>query len=126
MLASSLLVATPPERIVAIGAGGQIAAHLALFLARYPSVHTCTVFNRSANPRLDALVAGLRSAHAGVTIRGAALVDDAGAENPALREAVAAADVIVTATSSKAALFPSSYVSPGTFLCLIGSYTPAM
>lgn len=84
------------------------------------------MFNRSVNARLDSLVGALRTEHAGVDISGHALVDDAGADNPALRDAVAGADIIITATSSRQALFPSSYVSPGTFLCLIGSYTPAM
>ncbi|KIP03692.1 hypothetical protein PHLGIDRAFT_228274 [Phlebiopsis gigantea 11061_1 CR5-6] len=126
LLASSILVASLPQSVVAVGAGGQIAAHLALFLSQYPSIKSCKVFNRSVNARLDSLVGALRTEHAGVDISGHALVDDAGADDPALPDAVAGADIIITATSSRQALFPSSYVSPGTFLCLIGSYTPAM
>lgn len=36
------------------------------------------------------------------------------------------ASIVVTATSSTVPLFPSSFVSPGTHLCLIGSYKPTM
>ena len=32
----------------------------------------------------------------------------------------------MTATSSTVPLFPSSFVAPGTHLCLIGSYKPSM
>ena len=126
LLASHLLVASSPQSIVAIGAGGQIAAHLSLFLVQYPSIKSCKVFNRSINSRLDSLVTDLRKEHADVDISGHALVDNAGSENLALREAVGKADIIITATSARQPLFPSSYVSPGAFLCLIGSYTPAM
>ena len=39
---------------------------------------------------------------------------------------VRAANIIVTVTPSTEALFPSSVVSPGTRLVLVGSYTPKM
>lgn len=38
------------------------------------------------------------------------------------RKAIGEASIIITATSSTSPLFPSSCVSPGTHLCLIGSY----
>ena len=43
-----------------------------------------------------------------------------------LKDAVRHADVICTATSSEEPLFPSDWVSPGTHLNLVGSFTPHM
>ena len=57
-------------------------------------------------------------------------VGDAGEQIPGpgsgLKWAIGCADIIITATSSTAPLFPSEWVRPGTHLCLIGSYKPEM
>ena len=47
-------------------------------------------------------------------------------EKADLSDMVRAANIIVTVTPSTEALFPSSAVSPGTRLVLVGSYTPKM
>ena len=43
-----------------------------------------------------------------------------------VKDAIRNADVICTATSSEKPLFPSEWVSPGTHLNLVGSFTPCM
>lgn len=119
--------AQEPSTLVAIGAGAQISAHVSLFLSSYSSIQTCKIFNRTPNDRLYALVDSLRISYPSVEIEGHALTDGEGMkENSELKTAINAANVIITATSSTRPLFPSSYVSSGTHLCLIGSYTPAM
>ncbi|KAI0694049.1 hypothetical protein BC835DRAFT_1275110 [Cytidiella melzeri] len=118
--------ARSPQNLVAIGAGAQISAHLSLFLSAYPTISKCTIFNRTRNARLAALVECLRKSHAGVAFQGLSLLDETGKEQSALRHVIQTANIVITATSSTLPLFPSSYVSPGTHLCLIGSYTPTM
>ena len=116
-----------PQRILAIGAGAQIAAHLSLFLSQYPSITSCEVFNRTYNARMEGLISDLGSRFAGrVLINGHALYAENGTPNPDLERLVREADIIITATSSTAPLFPSAYVKPGAHLCLIGSYRPSM
>ncbi|KAI0085226.1 NAD-P-binding protein [Irpex rosettiformis] len=129
LLATQLML--PPSRrfptnLVAIGAGAQISAHVSLFLSSYPTIITCTVFNRTNNSRLTTLIDSLKPLHPNVVFHGLPLVDEAGAEHEELRKAIQDANIVVTATSSTSPLFPSKYVSPGAHLCLIGSYTPAM
>ena len=91
-------------------------------MSAYPSIQSCIILNRTRNARLDDLHSRLREtfSHAEVS---AGLLDGA---DPSLREAIEKADIIITATSSTAPLFPSEYVRPGTHLCLIGSYKPEM
>ncbi|PSR97087.1 hypothetical protein PHLCEN_2v4368 [Hermanssonia centrifuga] len=136
LLASQLFVpplcpsGSSPRVLVAVGAGAQIAAHLSLFLSSYPSITVCKIYNRSANARLHSLVESLKAMHPSVQSTGVALPNDTDGENlvekQQFSDAIRSADIIVTATSSTVPLFPSSYVSPGTLLCLIGSYTPVM
>lgn len=128
LLATRLMLpdAAQPQTLVAIGAGAQISAHLHIFLSFYPSIRVCKIFNRSHNQRLTELVKSLNHSFPELTIEGYSLEDDAGAESPELKPAIGAAQIVITATSSTLPLFPSSYVSPGAHLCLIGSYTPAM
>ncbi|KAH9944622.1 NAD(P)-binding protein [Amylocystis lapponica] len=131
LLATRILLSNKePQILLAIGAGAQISAHLALFLSSYPSFATCIVLNRSLNSRLHTLIASLKIRHPnvqfeiGTTTAGpsSSLLDS----NANLCSAVQRADVIITATSSTTPFFPSAYVSPGAHLCLIGSYTPQM
>ncbi|KAJ3530375.1 hypothetical protein NM688_g7720 [Phlebia brevispora] len=123
LLATRILLPSDasPQSLVAVGAGAQIFAHIALFLSAYPSIRTCKVFNRTFNDRLNKLLVTLRAQHPSVTIDGYQLTEDIVYAN-AIREA----NIIITATSATVPLFPASYVSPGTHLCLIGSYTPTM
>lgn len=127
LLATWVLGPQAPNNIVAIGAGAQVAAHLSLFLAQYPSIRTCNVFNRAHNDRMSSLISDLGDKFASrVRIEGHALAVENGGEHPDLCRLLREADIVITATSSTSPLFPSSYISPGTHLCLIGSYTPAM
>ncbi|KAI0821739.1 NAD-P-binding protein [Trametes gibbosa] len=116
-----------PKSILAIGAGAQIQAHLALFLTAYPSIETCTIFNRSRNARLESLRELLESSFSSVHVTTSVLPDGHlkhhGME---YQGAVKKANIIITATSSTHALFPSKFVQNGTHLCLIGSYKPEM
>ncbi|EMD35751.1 hypothetical protein CERSUDRAFT_115698 [Gelatoporia subvermispora B] len=124
LLATQVLLGrdAAPQTILAIGAGAQVAAHLSLFLACYPSITSCTILNRTTNMRLENLSTELHASHPSVTVNtGATNNNDANIET-----LVRGANIIITATSSTTPFFPSSYVSPGTHLCLIGSYTPDM
>ncbi|KZT66928.1 NAD(P)-binding protein [Daedalea quercina L-15889] len=126
LLATRLLLhpSAQPRVLVAFGAGAQIAAHITLFLKYFSSITSCTVFNRSVNARLSNLISTLRVENGAADIEARALPGDV--EDPAFRKVVQDADLIVTATSSTAPFFPSSYVKPGAHLCLIGSYKPDM
>ncbi|KAH9933979.1 NAD(P)-binding protein [Epithele typhae] len=123
LLATQLLLPTDaaPTNIVAVGAGAQIQAHLNLFLVAYPTIKTCTIFNRTQNARLASLRDRIALAFPHIHVSTGSLSPDS-----TMREAVSKAQVIITATSSTVPLFPSEFVSPGTHLCLIGSYTPEM
>ncbi|KAI0327459.1 NAD-P-binding protein [Cubamyces sp. BRFM 1775] len=116
-----------PRTILAIGAGAQIQAHLALFLTAYPSIESCVIYNRSRNARLDTLRELLQSSFPNVKLTTEALpgAHSKQAEVEFL-DAVKAANIIITATSSTRPLFPSKLVQKGTHLCLIGSYKPEM
>lgn len=136
MLSAMLLIPEGSllQTLTTIGAGTQISAHINLFLQAYPSIKSCNIINRTLNSRLTTLLGSLRSMYPRIDFRGLKLPQGDGeggrgveeGDREAFRRAVWDADVIVTATSSREALFPSQYVSPGTHLCLIGSYTPEM
>ncbi|KAI0631523.1 NAD-P-binding protein [Trametes polyzona] len=116
-----------PKSILAIGAGAQIQAHLALFLTAYPSLETCTIYNRSRNARLESLRELLDSTFTSVHVTTGVLPSAHSKEHEAeFYEAVKHANIIITATSSTHPLFPSKLVQKGTHLCLIGSYKPEM
>lgn len=132
LLSSRLLIPDerPPRSMVAIGSGAQISAHVPLFLQHYRTITRCTIFNRTANARLQGLIDTLRGdpRYSHVRFEGHALPQDESetSERRVLREFLRGSQVVITATSSTEPLFPSSYISPGTHLCLIGSYTPKM
>lgn len=113
-----------PTHLATFGAGAQISAHISLFLAAYPSIRVCTLFNRSMNARFSDLLERLRTAFPQVRFDAKTLPDQSRSGD--LQGVVSRANIIITATSSTAPLFPSDCVSPGTHLCLIGSYTPVM
>ena len=68
----------------------------------------------------------LKDGHPSVGITALALNADDGNANMEVREALAHASIIITATSSKTPLFPSSWVPTGAHIILIGSYTKEM
>ncbi|CDO73873.1 hypothetical protein BN946_scf185016.g30 [Trametes cinnabarina] len=117
-----------PRHLLAVGAGAQIQAHLALFLTAYPSIETCTIFNRSRNARLETLRELLQSTFPAVKLSTGLLPCATGSKETEeiFHEAVKRSNIIITATSSTRPLFPSKLVQKGTHLCLIGSYKPEM
>ncbi|KAG2113426.1 uncharacterized protein F5147DRAFT_607973 [Suillus discolor] len=123
LLATRLLLSVrDPTTLLAFGAGKQIEAHVDLHLRAYSTIKTCTIVNKSNNQRLTDLIIRLKSAHPTVTFQSLILRDDLAR----LEQVTRAANIICTATSSKEPLFEAEWVSPGTHLNLIGSYTPEM
>ncbi|TCD67719.1 hypothetical protein EIP91_012017 [Steccherinum ochraceum] len=131
LLSSRLLISPDksPRTLVAIGSGAQIAAHVSLFIRHYSSITQCTIFNRSLNSRLTSLIDTLRAdpAFRSIEVNGHILPKDGDSpEHQVYKKTLQDANIVVTATSSTKPLFPSSYISPGTHLCMIGSYAPRM
>ncbi|KAJ6558154.1 NAD(P)-binding protein [Mycena capillaripes] len=126
LLSSNLIGLRTPANVVAFGAGAQIAAHLDLHLRAFPSIYTCTIVNRSVNERASKLADHLRAHFPVVQISTLAHDASAPSPNPALRDALLTANLIICATSSTVPLFPSSWVSDGTHIVLIGSYKHTM
>ncbi|KAH0835593.1 hypothetical protein J3R83DRAFT_9318 [Lanmaoa asiatica] len=120
LLATRLLTSKVPKTLVAFGAGKQIKAHVDLHLRGFPSFESCTIVNRTDNARLRELASFLRRSHPSIVFN--TLTSD----DEHLKDEVRNADVICTATSSEKPLFPSEWVSPGTHLNLVGSFTPQM
>ncbi|KAI9463829.1 hypothetical protein HD554DRAFT_2040856 [Boletus coccyginus] len=108
VLATRLLISKVPKTLVAFGAGKQIQAHVDLHLRTFPSFESCSIVNRTDG------------SHPSVAFNTLALSDNR------VKDAVRNADVICTATASEKPLFPSDWVSPGTHLNLVGSFTPRM
>ncbi|KAG6328588.1 hypothetical protein ID866_10500 [Astraeus odoratus] len=122
VLATRLLLAKQqPTVLVTFGAGKQIEAHIDLHIRGFPSLTQCNIVNRTRNARLDSLLTALRRLHPSITFDGIPLD-----ETTSVRNAVGRADIICTATSSTAPLFPSGWVPPGTHLNLVGSFKPNM
>ncbi|KIJ19656.1 ornithine cyclodeaminase [Paxillus involutus ATCC 200175] len=120
VLATRLLISKLPKTLLAFGAGQQINAHVDLHFRAFPSLESCIIVNRANNTRLQNLLSTLRRSHPFKTFEILTLDDEQ------LRDAVAKADIICTATSSTKPLFSSEWVSPGTHLNLVGSFTPHM
>lgn len=111
-LASSFLSRPDSSRLLVLGAG-RVASLL-------PAAHRTTrpitevlLWNRGP-ARRDTLAARLRAD--GFTVR---LIDD-------LVEAVAAADIVSTATLASAPLIEGRWLRPGTHVDLMGAFTPQM
>lgn len=102
------LLARPDARTMAMLGAGAMA---------YDQV----IAVKEVRPILDVLVWSRDPDHAAAL---AARVDGEVAPDPT--EAVAEADVVTTATPSRAPLFESRAVRPGTHLNAVGAFTPAM
>jgi len=116
-----------PTSIVLFGAGAQIQAHAAILVATYPQIRKLTVINRSHNQRLMTLLDHFREKFPGIQIvglSGPSVLN--GQYNVDIRAAVMTASIICTATSSTEPLFPHDWVTAGTHINLIGSFTPSM
>ena len=107
-LGARFLARPDASTLLMVGAGG-LARHLvAAHRVVRPSIGRVVVWNRT-RARAATLVAELGD--------GASVVDD-------LDEAVAAADVICTATMSREPLIRGELLRPGTHLDLVGAYLP--
>ncbi|KAJ6632527.1 NAD(P)-binding protein [Mycena sp. CBHHK59/15] len=127
LLSSNLVGPRAPTSITAFGAGNQIAAHLDLHLRAFPSIRACTIVNRSLNERATRLADALRSRFPGIAISCLARQSvSAPNPDPALQDTLPASSLIICATSSTVPLFPSTWVSDGCHIILIGSYKPTM
>ncbi|KAI3598100.1 ornithine cyclodeaminase mu-crystallin family protein [Moniliophthora roreri] len=122
LLSTTLVGPKEPTHIVTFGAGQQILYHLDIHIKAYPSIRSCTIVNRSLNARLQRVVDTLTKKHSSVKIN--ALAN--GESTTEVKDAMADASIIITATPSKTPLFPSAWVKTGTHVILIGSYTPEM
>lgn len=114
-----------PTNLVIFGSGAQAQSHASIFVRLNPSIQTVTFAVRSKNDRATSLVEHLQQVHTEVQFDLVVTLRSDGTKAD-LNDVVGAADIIVTVTSSTEALFPSSAVSPGTRLVLVGSYTPKM
>ncbi|CAA7258856.1 unnamed protein product [Cyclocybe aegerita] len=129
LLSTSIVGPSNPQTLVTLGAGKQIEAHINLHLRRFPSINRCTIVNRTLNERASSLKDAVSTQFPSVTFRLLAsdpISDSTIHTTKEIEQAIRSADLIVCATSSTKALFPSSWVRDGTHIILIGSYTSAM
>ncbi|KAJ7471952.1 hypothetical protein FB451DRAFT_1090139, partial [Mycena latifolia] len=128
LLSTTLIGPRAPTSVVAFGAGAQIKEHLILHLRAFPSIRTCTIVNRTINERVSQLADLLRAQFP--VVQTSCIANDATAPSadpdPALKDTLRSASLVICATSSTAPLFPSSWVANGTHVVLIGSYKPTM
>ncbi len=102
-------LARPDSRTLAVfGAGVQGRAHAVQFAAAYP-LREILLCSQRRDPALAAEI----EAEAGVPTR---LAD--------AEEAIAAADIAVTASRSKSPLFAGDAIRPGTYIAAVGSSLP--
>ena len=112
---------------MAFGAGKQIGAHLDLFIRHFPSISHCTIVNRTINVRANFLKETIKARFNHINFHVISSQEEKNQEDSRqIEDAVRSADVIICATSSIVPLFPSSWVSTGTHVILIGSFTPVM
>lgn len=98
-----------PGRAIFFGSGDQARAHLMLFKDLWPEVQRTVVVRRDpAEPLGDLADRVLLSS------------------DPAVKEALKEADVVVTATPATEPLFPADALKPGTAVVLLGSSRPDM
>ncbi|MCX5496640.1 ornithine cyclodeaminase family protein [Kaistia dalseonensis] len=108
VLAARHLARADSRRLALFGTGVQGRAHAIQMASAYPLAEILIV---SSHP--NAMVAEAIATESGVAARLASA-----------EEAVANADIIVTASRSKTALFDGSWLQPGTFISAVGSSLP--
>lgn len=120
-VATALLAPDNAAHLVVFGAGLQAHQHALAVCAARPSVSLVTIVNRS-RPRAEGLVAALRAElPAAVRVADPLLASDA----PAVRAALATADVVCCTTAGGEPLFPAAWLGrPRCHLNLVGSYRP--
>ncbi|KAJ7055043.1 hypothetical protein C8F01DRAFT_994708 [Mycena amicta] len=125
LLSCNLVGPRIPTRMVVFGAGAQIDAHVNIFLRVFPSLKRCTIVNRSLNERVERLAERVQTQFPQVEL--CCVAHDASKPQPeALKTALLSAHLIICATSSTIPLFPSSWVSDGAHIILVGSFKPTM
>ncbi|UUX48447.1 ornithine cyclodeaminase [Nisaea acidiphila] len=113
LLGARLLARPESRRLVVIGAG-RVAETLARGYAElFPALEEIAICNRSP-ARAQTLVAAL--AADGLPAR----------HETDMAAAVAAADIVSTATMSRAPVLPGAWVGPGAHVDLVGGFTPEM
>lgn len=120
LLATRLLVSSPPKRLVLFGAGLQIQYHAELILSEYSTIETCYILNRSTNLRATALYTRLSRNHPTKSIR-LMTRDEEGVDR-----IIRTCDILCFATPSRVPLVESSWVKAGAHIILVGSYTRDM
>ena len=109
VLGATLLARPDPERLAILGAG-EVAGNLArAYVATFPSLRDIAIWNRT--PAGAAALAAELLAH-GLPAR-------ACSDRPA---AVAAADIVSTATMSSEPVLHGDWVTPGTHVDLVGAF----
>lgn len=108
LLAARHLARPDSEQILIIGAGTVGASLCAAFASQYPTAKI-SLWNRTQSKADD-----LAKTLPGVTVA------------PDLETAVRAADIIVSATMSTAAILKGDWLRPGQHINLIGAYRPDM
>ncbi|KAJ7055039.1 hypothetical protein C8F01DRAFT_468761 [Mycena amicta] len=125
LLSCNLVGPRMPTRMVVFGAGAQIEAHVNIFLRVFPSLKRCTIVNRSLNERVERLAERVQTQFPQVEL--SCVAHDASKPQPeALKSTLLSAQLIICATSSTIPLFPSSWVSDGAHIILVGSFKPTM
>jgi len=107
-LATRYLAVEEAARLVIFGAGTQARAHLEAMLAVRP-IDRVTFVSRTAG-RAEALVAAAREMELGAEVGGP--------------DAVGAADIVCTCTTSPTPVFDGSRLSEGVHVNAVGAYTP--
>ncbi|HET7715040.1 MAG TPA: ornithine cyclodeaminase family protein [Bauldia sp.] len=109
VIAARYLARPQSRRLALFGAGVQGRAHAVQLAAAYPLESILLVSQRN-RPEVAAEV----EAESGVATR-----------LSSADEALAAADIVVTASRSRTPLFPGAAIPPGTFVAAVGSSLPA-
>ena len=126
----------PPTNLLIFGTGTQAHAHAVVFIKLFESIKNVCIIGRRRTSRAEALVKELQEAFPAVHFQ-LGVNDPSSSEEESdnkaeaetvfnLSQAVHNANIILTLTPSRVALFNSVDVTSHTRLCLIGSYTPEM
>ena len=108
-----------PSTLVVFGAGLQAEAHVDALLDLHDTIDDVVVVNRSA-PRAEALLAGESCSR----LRVGAFVPST--DHTAVANAVARADIVVTATNATVPHFDGRVLKRGAHIIAVGAFTPAM
>ena len=110
----SVLLSRPDARVLLmVGAGNMSEPLIRAHVSVRPSLEQIVIWNRTLS-RSNAVAGRLGDLHRQVTVAGE------------LEAAVRSADIVSTATMSRAPLVRGAWLKPGAHLDLVGAYTPDM